>query len=98
MIASPLLGSPCRVSTEPCAQPGASWAGASCSATNATGGCSWLQGLTLPGLGDGGDFPGTYPYTVAVLPLLPAVPSTSVPFEIRVTSTNVPPAFALSGN
>ncbi|PRW50891.1 T9SS C-terminal target domain-containing [Chlorella sorokiniana] len=82
------------VSTEPCSLPGGS-----CTATNTTGGCSGLQGLRLPGQGDGDAWPGSEPYTVAVLPLLPALPISSIhDFEFHVTSAYVPPTFALSGN
>lgn len=88
----PVLLPLCRVSTEPCSLPSGS-----CTATNATSGCSGLQGLRLPGQGDGDAWPGSEPYTIAVLPLLPALPSTSVQFELHVTSAYVPPTFALTG-
>ncbi|KAI7842485.1 hypothetical protein COHA_003839 [Chlorella ohadii] len=81
------------VSTEPCSLPSGS-----CYATNNTGGCSGLQGLRLPGQGDGDAWPGKQPYTVAVLPLLPEVPSTGVHFEFHVTSAYVPAMFMLTGN
>ncbi len=83
----------CRVSTEPCSLPSGS-----CYATNNTGGCSGLQGLRLPGQGDGDAWPGKQPYTVAVLPLLPEVPSTGVHFEFHMTSAYVPAMFMLTGN
>ena len=57
-----------------------------------------MQGLVLPGQGDGDSWPGSSPYTIVVLPLLSAgsLPAAPVRYELHVRSAYVPAIFALT--